>query len=218
MAREPVEADLVGRAALEAWQTTFERSGLPVAGLEVAGGRARFAIASPLPAAARGDAELLDVWLLDRVPRWHLRGSLEDRLPAGHSWVDAEDVWLGAPPLPGQVAAADWNVEVACPAGPVDAASLASAIHQLLDAREVSRTRVKGGVEKRFDLRPLVIAASVADQPGSFTLRTRIDPEIGAGRPEDVVAALAEMSALPLSTRSLVRVRLLLVGDPALGR
>ncbi|MEA2519249.1 MAG: hypothetical protein QOF49_1329, partial [Chloroflexota bacterium] len=99
-AREPVEREQVGRAGLDAWQESLVGSGLPVAGLEPGGaGKARIAFAAPLPASVRGEAELADIFLLGRRLLWEVREALETRLPAGHRWVAAEDVWLGAPPL-----------------------------------------------------------------------------------------------------------------------
>ncbi|HEX2754437.1 MAG TPA: DUF2344 domain-containing protein, partial [Candidatus Limnocylindrales bacterium] len=115
-ARDAVAADQVGRAVLDAWQESLAASGLRLAGLEAGGaGRARIAFAAPLPAAARGEAELADLWLLERRPLWSVREALADRLPAAHRWIGAEDVWLGAPALAGQVVAADWRVELAGP-------------------------------------------------------------------------------------------------------
>jgi hypothetical protein len=214
-AREPVASDDVGRAALDAWTNALRASGLPVSGLEPGGtGRARLAFAAPLPAACRGDAELVDVWLLERVPAWRVREGLEGRMPAAHCWVGAEDVWLGAPALAGQVIAADWRVTLI---GAVPAAeALATAAARLLAATELQRTRTKGGVERLYDLRPLLADVRVgATEHGGAALRitTRFDSALGAGRPEEVVLALAEASGSELSIASIVRERFVLA-DP----
>ncbi len=216
-AREPVPADQVGRVALDAWQETLAASGLPVAGLEAGGaGRARIAFGAPLPALARGAAELADIWLLERRPLWALREGLADRMPAGHRWIAAEDVWLGAPALAGRVAAADWRVEVA---GAVVAGAVAEAAAAMIAARTLPRVRLKGGAQKRYDLRPLLDGLSVdgpggpAGSPISILVRTRFHPELGAGRPEEVVAALAEAVGTPLEIASITRDRLVLADD-----
>jgi predicted RNA-binding Zn ribbon-like protein len=214
-AREPVASDDVGRAALDAWADALRASGLPVSGLEPGGtGRARLGFAAPLPAACRGDAELVDVWLLERVPAWRIREGLAGRMPAGHRWVEAEDVWLGAPALAGHVVAAVWRVELT---GVVPAAgALTAAAAQLLAAAELPRTRTKGGVERPYDLRALLADIDVvAAEPGGTGLRitTRIDPALGAGRPEEVVLALAEAAGSELPIGSIVRERFVL-GDP----
>jgi hypothetical protein len=216
--RGPVAGDAVGRAGLDAWQATLIASSLPLAGLEAGGaGRARLAIAAPLPATATGEAELAELWLLERLPLWAVREALADRLPIAHRWIDAEDVWLGAPALAGRVVAADWRIgleEV-----PVEARErLAVAARALLAARTLPRIRVKGTTEKRYDLRPLLAELSVeaaAGPSGAFVrMRTRIDPELGSGRPDEVVAALAEAADCPLGIGAITRERLLLAGDP----
>ena len=179
-------------------------------------GRARIAFAAPLPAAAAGEAELAEVWLLERLPLWRVREGLADRLPAGHRWVAAEDVWLGAPALAGRVVAADWRIEV----GELDGAvrqSVADAARALLAAPTLPRTRLKGTTEKRYDLRPLLADVGVVGGPGpaALRIRTRFDPEAGSGRPEEVVAALAEAAGCPLEVAATVRERLLLADLPA---
>ena len=215
--RAPVAPDAVGRAALDAWQETLVASGLPLAGLEPGGtGRARIAIGAPLPAMASGEAELADIWLLERSTAWQVREALADRLPADHGWVRAEDVWLAAPALAGRVAAADWRVTLAG-AAPSDRPRRADAVRSLLAARSLVRTRLKGGAEKRYDLRPLLADVSIPDAPAQDAIvariRTRFDPEAGAGRPEEVVAALADTAVLPLVIGSIARERLVLADD-----
>jgi hypothetical protein len=216
-AREPVDADKVGRAALDAWQEALAACGLPVAGLEPnGGGRARIAFAAPLPATARGEAELVDLWLLDRRPLWAVREALAGRLPAAHSWISAEDVWLGEAALAGRVSAADWQIELG--GGGLDRARIAEAARQLIGARVLPRIRRKGATEKRYDLRILLDGLDVDDigAAGPLVLhaRTRFHPELGAGRPDEVVAALAESAGVAIEIASLTRVRLLLAGDP----
>ena len=229
-------ADQVGRIVLEAWQEALVESGLPFAGLEPGGaGRARIAFAAPLPAAARGDAELADLWLLERRPLWALRDALADRLPAAHRWIDAEDVWLAAPALAGRVVAADWRVTVADPgladpglrsqSGP-GRDLLADAARRLMAARTLPRTRVKGSIARQYDLRPLLAAVTLdgtaEPTPGGpivVRVRTRFHPELGAGRPEEVVAALGEAVGFTIEIVAMSRERLLLAdGLPAVRR
>lgn len=219
-ARDPVPVEQVGRAALDAWQEALVASGLPAAGLEPGGpGRARIAFGAPLPAAIRGDAELADVFLLERRLVWQVREALETRLPAGHRWVAAENVWLGAPPLAGRVAAADWRAELASMPAAHDLERLGTAAGALLAARELPRVRVKGGEEKRYDLRPLLAAITVErdGETAAIRFRTRILPDLGSGRPEEVLAALVEAAAVAIEASTIARTRLLLVDDLARG-
>ena len=212
--RDPVSADLVGRVAIEGWQATLERSGLPLAQLD-AGGRPRVAFAAPLQATAEGEAELAEVFLCERLPAWRVREALEADLPPGHALLGAEDVWLGAPPLPGRVVAADWRVGLE--PGGVDAPALAGAAARVIAAPTLPRTRSKGGVDKPYDLRPLIddikVAAGRADEPCLIRIRTRFRPELGSGRPEEVVAAVGAEAGAELTIRTIVRERLILAED-----
>jgi radical SAM-linked protein len=218
-ARDPVAADAVGRALLDAWQAAVESTDLPVARQAESGGRIRMAFAAPLPAAARGEREWMDLWLVDRVPAWRVRETLEPRLPEAHAWVDAEDVWLGAPALAGQVAAADWRIEIE----PVDAtalSALAAAAGALASAQTIPRVRTKGTEQKAYDLRPLLGDVAVEESGARLTVvaRTRFHPELGAGRPEEVVAALAEAAGVPLAIAAMTRIRLVLADGLGAGR
>ena len=53
-------------------------------------------------------------------------------------------------------------------------------------------------------------------QPVIVRLRTRIHPELGSGRPDEVVAALADELGSPLEAAETVRERLLLTDEPEL--
>ena len=205
----------MGRAVIEAWQGALIGCGLALAQLD-ATGRPRIAFGAPLPATAEGEAELAEIFLAERVPAWRVREALAERLPAGHTLLSAEDVWLGAPPLPGRVTAADWRVELE-PAG-VDPVELGVAAERLLASSSLPRTRSKGGSDKPYDLRPLLDDVDVsqpasAGEPIAVRIRTRFNPELGSGRPEEVVAALAEVIGSELVVSRIVRQRLLLIED-----
>ena len=213
-ARGPVAPDRTGRIAVDEWVACLVSSGLRVAFQATDRSRPRLAIAAPLPANAAGCRELLDVWLIERIPRWQLREAVESHAPEGHRWVDAEEVWLGGPPLPGQVVAAEWHAAVQPAAGGAsDRQRVRAAVDGLLAARTIERTRMKGGTVKRYDLRPLLAGlAVVATGPQlEFHVQTRFDPERGAGRPEEVIAAVSDAAGLALEVTALTRMRLILV-------
>jgi hypothetical protein len=80
--------------------------------------------------------------------------------------------------------------------------------------RRIPRQRLKGGVTVDYDLRPLLVEVAVDPGPPPIVrTRTRFEPELGTGRPEEVVGALADRLGAPLATRSIVRERLLLDED-----
>ncbi len=199
-----------GRDYISLWEAALAESGLPVATNDA--GRYRFALAAPLPARTSGSAELADLWLTERSPAWRVREGLEGVLPAGHALVALEDIWPGAPALAGRVAAADYVVALE---GSVDEPAIAAAAGRLLAADRLPRERAKGGGVKSYDLRPLLISidTAVEDERVVVRVRTRIHPELGSGRPEEVVAALADACASVLEPLETVRERLVLADD-----
>jgi len=157
------------------------------------------------------ERELMDCFLTELVPAWLVRDRLAGRLPDGWRLIDLEDVWLGAPALAGQVAAADYRIDL----GSADAPTVAAAAAALMAATELPRDRQKGASTVRYDLRPLLIDVRVAD-PGprvEVRARTRFHPVLGSGRPEEVVAALGEAAGLSLVAGSVVRERIILADD-----
>ncbi len=193
-----------------------------MAGLDGPRGRPRFAAAAPLAAAIPGEAELLDVWLTQRLPRWRVREALTAVLPPGHSMVDVYDVWLGEAPLPGRVTASVYRAGLPPDA---DLVAVRGAARTLCAAVTLPRVRRKGEATIAYDLRPFVEAIEVADLvtvpdgaptvPGPILRMTlRHDPEKGVGRPEELLAALEEQVGFPLGVRSLVRERLVLAALP----
>ena len=95
LAREPLGADAGQREQLAAWDAALLASGLPLAGLDADPPRPRYAIAAPLGATLGGEAELVDVWLVERSPAWRVREALTASMPARHRLLDLFDVWLG---------------------------------------------------------------------------------------------------------------------------
>jgi hypothetical protein len=215
-ARDAVRADQVGRVAMDAWQTALAASGLPLAGLEQHGaGRARFTLGAPLPAIAAGRAELADIWLVERRPAWAIREALEPRMPPAHHFVAAEDVWLGSPPLPGQIVGAGWIATLEPPTP--DPAALERAVVALLAARALPRIRARASGDRAYDLRPLLVDLGPCgvDPSGRAEVRlsTRFDPALGPGRPEEVIAALGDEMGRSLAIAAIVRSELILA-DP----
>jgi hypothetical protein len=157
------------------------------------------------------NAELIDVVITERWPAWQVRGALASHVPAGWRVVELQDVWLAGPPLAGRVAAADYEIVLAG-AAPPDRLRVAAAA--LLAAARLPRQRPRGDSTVEYDLRPLLIDITVAEGPPVvITARTRFHPELGTGRPEEVIAALGEQLGQSLETASIVRERLVLIDD-----
>jgi Uncharacterized protein conserved in bacteria (DUF2344) len=214
VSREVLPPDRSQREQLAEWEAALAASGLPVAGLDAERPKSRLVIAAPLANGIPGEAELVDIWLVERVPRWRAREALEGRLPAGYTLVDLYDVWLGEPPAPGRVAASVYRARVA----EVDTARLATAANALLGAASLPRDRRKGEGTVAYDLRPFLGSVEVAaGTGGGAIIRMTLlhDPARGIGRPDEALAALGEaVDGAPLQAESLVRERLV-VADPA---
>ena len=210
LARSAVAPGLSGRELIDAWEAALEASALPF--FRPAGRvRPRIAFGAPIPASLEVEREVADIFLTEFVPIWQVREGLTAHLPDGWQLVDLHDVWLGGPALAGQVAAADYRIVVTG----VGEAALVTAAAALLAATELPRERLKGGSTVRYDLRPLLTDISVVDEgpPVVLRVRTRFDPVLGTGRPEEVIAALAGTTGRALVVTSMVRERLTLTEE-----
>lgn len=207
------EAGLAGsqRDVVATWTAAIEEAGLPLVGGDAGRGRARIAFGAPLPVGMAAERELIDIVLTESWPVWRVRAALAPHVPAGWTLIDLHDVWLGGPPLGGRVSAADYRIELV---GAPDEGALRAAAAELLAAARIPRQRLKGGTTVDYDLRPLLLTAEVeAGPPMIVRTRTRFDPELGTGRPEEVLAALSDRLGSPLEARSIVREGLLLDED-----
>ena len=216
-ARDAAGPDGPGTSARAPLEATIAAAGLPVAlgrGQGTAA-RPRFVLAAPLPPGMSGEHELADAFLTERLPRADVWAALAACFPADHRLVDLHDVWLGAPTLTARLAAADYRVEVT--GATSDEVERACAV--VLAAPSLQRSRAKGeGRVVTYDLRPLLIdlsARSAADgAPGAtIWMRLRMTPDGAAGRPDEVVRAVAEAGSSDLAVVRTVRERLLTVDD-----
>jgi len=158
------------------------------------------------------EREPAEIVLSEAVPVWRVRDALVRSLPTGWSLVDLYDVWLGAPALAGRVIGAVYRVTLDTEADPEAVVAAASG---LLEAPQLTRMRRKGSETVAYDLRPLLAGIEVVEAGPPIVLRmqTRIHPERGSGRPDEVVAALADQLGRPVAPASIVRERLLLADE-----
>ena len=202
---------LTQREVAEAWEAAVVASGLPVAFTDAARPRARVSFGAPLPVGIAAEAELIDLVLVERLPAWQVREALIAGLPDGWSLVDLYDVWPAGPPLAGRVVAADYRIVLE---EDVRREIVEDAARVLLGSATLPRDRPRGAETVRYDLRPLIIGLRV--DPGSPVVvrtRTRFHPELGTGRPEEVLAALGETCGRPLNPKAIVRERLILADE-----
>lgn len=178
-------------------------------------GKPRVAFAAPLPSGMTSQGELVDLILpIGRLTRRALLEVVQRRLPPAHRVLHASDVWVGEPSLPSLAVEATYAVDVeAAPSGRLEdpgAAALDAALERFLGERFVARpTRAAGRAPA--NLRALVV--SLEREPAApgphavhrLRMQLRLDPDLGSGRPEDVVEALAAFGP-PLAIRAAERV------------
>ena len=200
------------RELFAAWEDGIAASGLPVAMGDPAKPKPRVAFGAPLGVGMEAEGELVDVVLVERLPAWQVRDALGPNLPTGWTLVDLTDIWLGGPPLAGRVVAADYRVTLD---GTVTGPEVGEAAAAILATRALPRERAKGDGSVRYDLRPLLADVRVVDPgpPVIVRIRTRFHPELGTGRPEEVVLELADRLDVAVSAERIVRERLVLADE-----
>jgi uncharacterized protein DUF2344 len=195
------------------WLDRLAATGLPLASRGTGKARSSLALGAPLPAGMAAERELADLLLAERLPAWRVREAVASALPGDCDLVELGDVWLGAPPLAGSIAGADYRLTLTADADP-GAALVRQAAGSLLAEQNLPRVRQKGGRDVTYDLRPLIARIDVLDGPPAVVLvRVRFDPERGSGRPEEVIGALSDRLGRPIVAAETVRQRLLLADD-----
>jgi hypothetical protein len=99
------------------WERAFRRARLPLAYTLGYTPHPRFTFASPLALGATGGAELLDVYLRERLPAQQVVDALRGQLPPGCSVVGAAEVALDGPAVAALTRWAAYYVEVCGPPG-----------------------------------------------------------------------------------------------------
>jgi hypothetical protein len=206
--RDAGACDLVQRAEQEAWEAAVLAADLPVA--RDGRGRPRLSFGVPLPAGLTALAEPLELPLTRTLRRHEVRGALEPVVPEHHALVDVHDVWMGAPALAGRVVAVDYVVTLE---PRPDERVLAAACARLLGQPRIDRVRQRSDRAVAYDLRPFLL--DLRPEAGGVRMRLSADPSAGVGRPDEVVAALADVTGLPLAMAAGVRERVVVAGEPA---
>ena len=212
--RDAGAPELNQRDLAAAWIDGLQAAALPVAHADPARTRPRISFGAPLPISMPAEAELVDVVLTESLPAWQVRAAIQANLPAGWALVDLHDVWLAGPALAGQVAAADYRIDLGG-TGAAEVGSIRDACAALLAAGTLPRERRKGETIISYDLRPLLVDVTVssAGPPPVVIARTRFHPVLGTGRPEEVISALADAVGAPIEAASIVRERVVLADE-----
>jgi radical SAM-linked protein len=187
--------------AVRLWERAFRRGGIPVATTEGFSPRPKLVFAAPLQLGMLAEHELADLFLADRLTARDLSDRLAAGMPRGYRVVDLHDVWVGARALAPQLVAADYRMTLLN----VERADLERAAVTLMAADRLPRQRRREAKSTSYDLRPLLLdlrvdpADPVAVPPDAAAapasglwMRLRHSQDDGAGRAEEVVAALAD--------------------------
>lgn len=190
--------------AVRSWDRAFRRGEIPIATSEGFTPRSKLIFAAPLQIGMLAEYELADLFLAERLTALDLRERLAAGMPRGYRVVDLHDVWIGAPAIAPQLAAADYRMTLLG----VERADLESATARLMAADRLPRERLKEGRSIPYDLRPLVldlrqipadfeaVPSETANVPAAGVwMRLRHTQDHGSGRAEEVVAALADEMA-----------------------
>lgn len=204
-AREEEAQFLSHLDAVRLWERAFRRGDIPVARSEGFSPRPKLVFASPLQLGMLAEHELADLFLAERLTAPDLRNRLAAAMPHGYRVVDLHNVWIGVPAIAPQLAAADYRMTLLN----VNEDELAAAAVRLMSAAKLQRERHREAKTINYDLRPLIldVQARPADSaalppdasPGPATgiwMRLRHSQNLGSGRADEVVAALAEVMGL----------------------
>jgi radical SAM-linked protein len=189
---------------MRAWERALRRAEIPVSYSEGFSPHPQIAIAAPLAVGVTSDSELMDVFLDTVMAPQTLVHQVTPQLPAGLRIVRSEEVGLTLPSLQADVRASEFDVDIE---GRAD-----DAVHRAVDGLLAAETfpweHKRDDETKTYDLRALVHDITVAPCDGALRLKMLLRTDnSGAGRPEQVVAALG----LPPPAR-IHRTRLLLSG------
>lgn len=169
------------------WERALNRTAVPVSYSQGFNRRPRMQFAAPLPLGYTSDVEMVDIWLRERLEPAVALDMIRARMAPGIEATAAQEVLLTGPSLPSLVQDATYLISFL--AGEEPPADLGPRVADFLAADSVWRTRQ----DKRYDLRPLVTAATVLARSGvdepCLTVRVFLTPH-KSGRPDEFVAAL----------------------------
>ena len=192
------------------WERALRRAGVPIAYSEGFSPHAQISLAAPLPVGTTSEAELMDIFLSERITPKALLRDLAPQLPPDLRAVAVEEVGLGLPALQADVRFAEYDVDVEPPGG-VDARE---AVRSFLAEDSIPWEHRREDQVRSYDIRALVAAIEVVatgDETTRLHMRLKNDSS-GSGRPEQVALALGlgappriHRTKIVLATRSPAR-------------
>ena len=189
------------------WERVLRRARVPLAYSHGFNPQPRIALAAPLPVGVTSEGELMDVFLVESVPRRDFLERVEPQLPAGVRVLDIDEVSISEPSLQSRVRFADYQVTVE---SKLSRDEVEDRIRRLLSAKEVFRERRRDTRVRRYDLRPFIKSLAITAWNTEQCLEMRlVNSPSGAARPDEVLAELG----LEHATQRVHRLRVLFEHD-----
>ncbi len=171
------------------WERALRRAKMPLAYSEGFSPHPRISIAAPLALGVTSEAELMDVFLERRIPPALFLKAVPPQLPPAVALLEVQAMSPAAPSLQSQVRHAEYRVEVLTDK---DEAAILDSLESFLARDSLPWQHARDTGVRHYDLRALVDDVWLIRHEGDtcvLGLRVRLDSQ-GAGRPEQVVAAL----------------------------
>ncbi|HEX4191339.1 MAG TPA: TIGR03936 family radical SAM-associated protein [Marmoricola sp.] len=191
-----------------AFERAISRARVPMAFSSGFNPHPRISYAGASPTGAASEAEYLEIGLAEVQDPAAVARALDESLPTG---LDIVDVVVSAGgSLADQLEASVWQITMAG----VDVATLAAGVQQLLETPEVSVERMTKKGLRTFDARASIVGlealppavpsgASTVDQDSCAILQVVLRHGTPSVRPDDVLAALREISGISTSSAAL---------------
>lgn len=179
------------------WERALRRAGLPQAYSEGFSPHAKISMAAPLPVGVTSRAELMDIFLNQRISPDEFMQKLLLQLPEGISIIDTVDISLQAPSLQAHLNLAEYYVTIQTDKSP---AEVTAELARIMGMEQLAWHHTRDTGERHYDLRALIDDLWLVEATGSICkigMRLRCGSS-GSGRPEQVVKALG-IEAAPLS-------------------
>ncbi len=170
------------------WERALRRAGVPVAYSEGFTPHAQISLAAPLPVGTTSEAELMDVFLSERMSPKTFLAEVSKQLTPGIALASAREVARGLPALQAEVRFAEYDADV--PGVEREAAQRAA--EAFLAKESMPWEHKREDDVRSYDIRTLVQDISVTiTEGGGVRLHMRVRSDSGgSGRPEQIVAAL----------------------------
>lgn len=171
------------------WERALRRAGVAPAYSEGFSPHPRISLAVPLAVGVTSRAEVMDIFMEQRLSPDYFRHHIAPQLPDGITVVEVTPVSIQSPSLQSRVRFAEYEVEVETTQSTEE---LQDVLKVLLSKAQLPWHHTRDTGVRYYDLRPLISDLLLVESDGKSAkigMRLRCDAS-GTGRPEQVVKAL----------------------------